>query len=149
MKCSRMFLLGASSRHMASHLDISSHRTVSMLSAAQVKTTATPGTSSEPPPSPDSRSSCDGWRPKPRHDRRPRVPAHSLRFPSRQPDQTGQDGAKKRRQAVAALTHLPKRASRKTAWTCPQRKTSSVALKTPSVAVKMSSAAVDTKTRRG
>jgi len=79
VKCSRMFLLAASSRHMASHLDISSHRTVSMLSAAQVKTTATPGTSSEPPPSPDSRSSCDGWRPKPRHDRRPRVPAHRLR----------------------------------------------------------------------
>ena len=34
---------------------------------------------SEPSPSPDSRSSCDGWRPKPRHDGRPRVPAHSLR----------------------------------------------------------------------
>jgi hypothetical protein len=100
-------------------------------------------------PGSHTQSSCDGGRPKPRHDRRPRVPAHSLRFPSRQPDQTGQDGAKKRRQAVAALTHLPKRASRKTAWTCPQRKTSSVALKTPSVAVKMSSAAVDTKTRRG
>ena len=35
MKCSRMFLLAASSRHMASHLDISSHRTVSMLFAAR------------------------------------------------------------------------------------------------------------------
>ena len=36
-----------------------------VLSAAQVNTTATPGTSSEPPPSPDSRSSCDadGWLP--------------------------------------------------------------------------------------
>jgi hypothetical protein len=34
---------------------------------------------SEPSPSPDSRSSCDGWRPKPRHDGRPRVPAHRLR----------------------------------------------------------------------
>ena len=36
-----------------------------MLSAAQDKTPATSGTSSEPPPSPDSRSSCeDGWRPE-------------------------------------------------------------------------------------
>ena len=34
---------------------------------------------SEPLPSPDSRSSCDGWRPKPRHDGRPWVPAHRLR----------------------------------------------------------------------
>ena len=31
---------------------------------------------SGPPPSRDSRSICDGWRPKPRNDRRPRVPAH-------------------------------------------------------------------------
>ena len=52
-----------------------------MLSAAHVKTssTTTPRASSEPPPSPDSRSTCDGWRPKPRHDRRPRAPAHRLR----------------------------------------------------------------------
>jgi hypothetical protein len=39
----------------------------------------TPGASSEPPPSPDSQSSRDGWRPEPRHDRRPRVPARRLR----------------------------------------------------------------------
>ena len=45
----------------------------------QNECTATPWTSSEPPPSPDSRSTCDGWRPKPRHDRRPRAPAHRLR----------------------------------------------------------------------
>jgi len=38
-----------------------------MLSAAVVQTT-TPGASSEPPPSPNSRPSCDGWLPKPRHD---------------------------------------------------------------------------------
>ena len=52
-----------------------------MLSAAQDKTTATSGTSSEPPRSPDPRSTCDadGWLPKPRHDRRPKVPAHRLR----------------------------------------------------------------------
>ena len=85
VKCSRMFrFLNASHflpdcRHIASLFKTSAHRTVSMLSAAQVKTTATPGTSSAPPPSPDSRSSFDGWRPKPRHDRRPRVPAHRLR----------------------------------------------------------------------
>ena len=39
----------------------------------------TRGTPSEPPRSRDSRSSCDSLRPKPRHDRRPRVPAHRLR----------------------------------------------------------------------
>ncbi len=49
-----------------------------MLSAALVKTT-TLGASSNPPPSPNSRPSCDGWLPKPRHDRRPRVKAHCLR----------------------------------------------------------------------
>ena len=97
-------------------------------------------------PGSHTQSSCDGGRPKPRHDRRPRVPAHNQRVPTRQPYQTGQDGVKKRRQAVAALTHLSKRAMRKTAWTCPQRKTSSAAVKTPSVAVKTSSAAVDTDT---
>lgn len=96
-------------------------------------------------PGSHTQSSCDGGRPKPRHDRRPRVPAHNQRFPTRQPDQTGQDGVKKRRQAVAALTHLSKRATRKTACTCPQRKTSSAAVKTPYVAVKTSSAAVDTQ----
>ena len=51
-----------------------------MLSAAHVKSSSkTPGASSEPPPSPDSQSSRDGWRPEPRHDRRPRVPARRLR----------------------------------------------------------------------
>ena len=42
-----------------------------VLSAAQVNTTATPGTSSEPPPSPDSRSSCDadGWLPSQKDER--------------------------------------------------------------------------------
>ena len=39
----------------------------------------TPGASSKPPPSPDSRPSCDGCLPKPRHDCRPRVKAHCLR----------------------------------------------------------------------
>jgi hypothetical protein len=47
-----------------------------MLTAAPFKA---PGASSEPPPSPDSQSSRDGWRPEPRHDRRPRVPARRLR----------------------------------------------------------------------
>ena len=44
-------------------------------STVHVKTssTTTLGASPEPPPSPDSRSSRDGWPPKPRHDRRPRV----------------------------------------------------------------------------
>ena len=44
-------------------------------STVHVKTssTTTLGASPEPPPSPDSRSSRDGWLPKPRHDRRPRV----------------------------------------------------------------------------
>ena len=51
-----------------------------MLSAAHVKSSSTtPGASSEPPPSPDSRSNRDGWRPEPRHDRRPRVKVHRLR----------------------------------------------------------------------
>jgi hypothetical protein len=39
----------------------------------------TRGTPSEPLPSRDSRSTCDSLRPKPRHDRRSRVPAHRLR----------------------------------------------------------------------
>ena len=41
----------------------------------------TRGTPSEPPPSRKTRSSCASLRPKakPRHDRRPRVPAHRLR----------------------------------------------------------------------
>ena len=44
-------------------------------STVHVKTssTTTLGASPEPPPSPDSRSSRDGWPPKPRHDRRLRV----------------------------------------------------------------------------
>ncbi len=51
-----------------------------MLSAAHVKSSSTtPGASSEPPPSPDSQSSRDGWRPEPRHDRRPRVKVNRLR----------------------------------------------------------------------
>ena len=33
-------------------------------------------TSRRPSGIPDRGSICDGWRPKPRHDRRPRVPAH-------------------------------------------------------------------------
>ena len=59
-------------------------------SGARVKTssTTTPGTPSEPPPSRDSRSICDGWRPKPRHDRRPRVPAHRLRVRTSPPNRS-------------------------------------------------------------
>jgi len=44
-----------------------------------MSSSTTPGASSEPPPSPDSRSNRDGWRPEPRHDRRPRVKVHRLR----------------------------------------------------------------------
>ena len=36
------------------------------------------GDALRPPPSRDSRSICDGRRPKPRNDRRPRVPAQSM-----------------------------------------------------------------------
>ena len=51
-----------------------------MLSAAHFKSSSTtPGASSEPPPSPDSRSSRDGWRHERRHDRLPRVKVHRLR----------------------------------------------------------------------
>ncbi len=53
----------------ASHFQTSAHTARSrMLSAAHVKTSSTtpPRASSEPPPSPDSRSSRDGWLPKAR-----------------------------------------------------------------------------------
>ena len=52
------------------------------LSCSRLNTnsTTTPRAPSESPSEPlDSRSSCDGWRPKPRHDGRPQVPAHRLR----------------------------------------------------------------------
>ena len=76
--------------HSRSNRELPDIRSGLPCSGARVKTssTTTPGTPSEPPPSRDSRSICDGWRPKPRHDRRPRVPAHRLRVRTSPPNRS-------------------------------------------------------------
>ncbi len=55
--------------HSHSNRELPDIRSGLPCSGARVKTssTTTPRTPSEPPPSRDSRSICDGWRPKPRH----------------------------------------------------------------------------------
>ena len=78
-KCSSFF-----SRNLCS--PVASRRPLSQRSLkllAHVKNNLKPRAPSESPSEPlqslDSRLSCDGWRPKPRHGRRLRVPAHRLR----------------------------------------------------------------------
>ena len=57
-------------------------RTLQLMSSS----TTTPGAPSVPPwPSPDSRSSCDGLRPKPWHDRSPRRTATGMACAAYQP----------------------------------------------------------------
>ena len=82
-------------------------RTLQLMSSS----TTTPGAPSvPPPPSPDSRSSCDGLRPKPWHDRSPRRTATACGVPTRPPGQICHEGAQARTAALerAALMRIVK-----------------------------------------
>ena len=100
MKCSRRNLCSP----VASRRPLS-QRSLKLLAHVKnnLKPRAPSESPSEPLPSPDSRSSCDDWRPKPRL----RVPpagagAPPARLPARPPGQTGQEGAQARTEALEA-----------------------------------------------
>ena len=72
--------------------------------------TTTPGAPSVPPPSADSRSSCDGLRPEPWHDRSPRRTATACGVPARPSGQICHEGAQAHTAALelAALMRIVK-----------------------------------------
>jgi hypothetical protein len=81
-------------------------RTLQFMSSS----TTTPGAPSVPPPSADSRSSCDGLRPEPWHDRSPRRTATACGVPTRPSGQIYHEGVQAHTAALerAALMRIVK-----------------------------------------